>query len=116
MADFFEDQNNMEEDDDIITLYNEETDKDEEFYHLATLDVDNRWFIVMKPVQKLDDIEEDEVLIYEIGENEEGNDVFLAIEDEDLLQRVFDEFMAEVEKMEGGCDGCDDAHCSCCHH
>ena len=116
MADFFEDQNNMEEDDDIITLYNEETDKDEEFYHLATLDVDNRWFIVMKPVQKLDDIEEDEVLIYEIGENEEGNDVFLAIEDEDLLQRVFDEFMAEVEKMESGCDGCDDEHCSCCHH
>lgn len=115
MADFFEDQNNMEEDDDIITLYNEETDKDEEFYHLATLDVDNRWFIVMKPVQKLDDIEEDEVLIYEIGENEEGNDVFLAIEDEDLLQRVFDEFMTEVEKMEGGCDGCDD-DCSCCHH
>lgn len=113
---FFEDQNNMEEDDDIITLYNEETDKDEEFYHLATLDVDNRWFIVMKPVQKLDDIEEDEVLIYEIGENEEGNDVFLAIEDEDLLQRVFDEFMAEVEKMEGGCDGCDDEHCSCCDH
>lgn len=47
---------------------------------------------------KLDDIEEDEVLIYEIGENEEGNDVFLAIEDEDLLQRVFDEFMAEVER------------------
>ena len=116
MADFFEDQNNMEEDDDIITLYNEETDKDEEFYPLATLDVDNRWFIVMKPVQKLDDIEEDEVLIYEIGENEEGNDVFLAIEDEDLLQRVFDEFMAEVEKMEGGCDGCDDEHCSCCRH
>ncbi len=114
MADFFEDQNNMEEDDDIITLYNEETDKDEEFYHLATLDVDNRWFIVMKPVQKLDDIEEDEVLIYEIGENEEGNDVFIAIEDEDLLQRVFDEFMAEVEKMEGGC--CDDEHCSCCDH
>lgn len=116
MADFFEDQNNMEEDDDIITLYNEETDKDEEFYHLATLDVDNRWFIVMKPVQKLDDIDEDEVLIYEIGENEEGNDVFIAIEDEDLLQRVFDEFMAEVEKMEGGCDGCGDGDCSCCHH
>lgn len=37
MADFFEDQNNMEEDDDIITLYNEATDKDEDFYHLATL-------------------------------------------------------------------------------
>mgnify|MGYP000734964922 FL=1 len=41
MADFFDDQNNMTEDDDIITLYNEVADKDEDFYHLATLDVDD---------------------------------------------------------------------------
>lgn len=115
MADFFDDQNNTTEDDDIITLYNQETDKDENFYHLATLDVDKRWFVVMKPVEKLDDIEEDEVLIYEIVENEDGNNVFCAIEDEDLLQRVFDEFMAEVEKMEeADCDCGSD--CSCCHH
>ena len=114
MADFFDDQNNTTEDDDIITLYNEVADRDEDFYHLATLDVDNRWFVVMKPVEKLDDIEEDEVLIYEIAENEDGNDVFMAIEDEALLQRVFDEFMAEVEKMEG-CE-CDDSDCACCHH
>lgn len=31
MADFFDDQNNMTEDDDIITLYNEVADKDEDF-------------------------------------------------------------------------------------
>lgn len=120
MADFFDDQNNMTEDDDIITLYNEVADKDEDFYHLATLDVDDKWFVVLKPVEKLDDIDEDEVLIYEIAENEDGNDVFKAIEDDALLQRVFDEFMAEVEKMEGGCDcgedGCHDGNCSCCHH
>lgn len=120
MADFFDDQNNMTEDDDIITLYNEVADQDEDFYHLATLDVDDKWFVVLKPVEKLDDIDEDEVLIYEIAENEDGNDVFKAIEDDALLQRVFDEFMAEVEKMEGGCDcgedGCHDGNCSCCHH
>lgn len=115
MADFFEDQNNMDEEDDIITLYNEATDKDENFYHLATLDVDKRWFIVMKPVEKLDDIEDDEVLIYEIVENEDGNDVFEPIEDEALLEKVFNEFMAEVEKYEQDIDDC--SHdCSCCHH
>lgn len=100
MADFFEDQNNMEEDDDIITLYNEATDKDEDFYHLATLDVDEKWFIVMKPVEKLPDIADDEVLIYEIREDAEGNDVFAPIEDEDLLQKVFDEFQRELEAYE----------------
>ncbi len=103
MADFFEDNNNIqdiEEDDDIIVLHNETTDKDEEFFHLATLDVDERWFVVMKPVEKLDDIADDEVLIYEIVEDENGEDTFAPIEDEDLLERVFSEFMAEVEKYE----------------
>ena len=84
MADFFEDHNNMDEDDDIITLYNEERDQDEDFYHLAKLDVDDRWFVVLKPVEKLPDIEDDEVLIYEVVEGAEG-DVFAAIEDEELL-------------------------------
>ena len=105
MADFFDDQNNTTEDDDIITLYNEVADRDEDFYHLATLDVDNRWFVVMKPVEKLDDIEEDEVLIYEIAENEDGNDVFMAIEDEgkpvrvshrnEQVKKLYDEFLGE---------------------
>ena len=99
MADFFEDQNNMEEDDDIITLYNEERDVDEDFYHLATLDVDDKWFVVLKPVEKLPDIEEDEVLIYEVQEGDDG-DIFVAIEDEDLLQKVFDEFMKEMEALD----------------
>ncbi|HIS57857.1 MAG TPA: DUF1292 domain-containing protein [Candidatus Limadaptatus stercoravium] len=99
MADFFEDQNNMDEDDDIITLYNEERDQDEDFYHLATLDVDDRWFVVLKPVEKLPDIEDDEVLIYEVVEGAEG-DVFAAIEDEELLQKVFDEFMKEVDALD----------------
>lgn len=98
MADFFEDQNNMDEDDDIITLYNEERDVDEDFYHLATLDVDDKWFVVLKPVEKLPDIEEDEVLIYEVQEGDDG-DIFVAIEDEDLLQKVFDEFMKEMEAL-----------------
>lgn len=100
MSDFFEDQENMNEDDDIITLYNEERDVDEDFYHLATLDVDDKWYVVMKPVEKLPDIEEDEVLIYEIREDEAGNDVFVAIESEEELQKVFDEFVKEMEKYD----------------
>lgn len=128
MADFFDDQNNMNEDDDIITLYNEATDKDENFYHLATLDVDKKWFVVLKPVEKLEDIADDEVLIYEIAEDENGNDIFVTIEDEELLDKVFNEFMAEVEKYEedldnaekgGDCsscstDGCNSGCCSGC--
>ena len=98
MAEFFKDNENLEEEDnDIIILHNEVNDTDEEFYHLATLDVDKRWFIIMKPVEKLEDIADDEVLIYEIVEKD-GEDRFEPIEDEALLNKVFKEFEKEIEK------------------
>lgn len=116
MADYFDDLNNADDDDDIITLHNEVTDKDEDFYNLATLDYEDRWFVVLKPVEKLEDIADDELLIYELAEDENGDDMLLPIDD-DLCQKVFDEFMAEVEKYENGeCDGeCDECG-EHCHH
>lgn len=96
MADFFNDSMN-EQEEDIITLFNEATEKEEEFYHLATIDVDKKWFIVMKPVVKLPDIGEDEVLIYEIAQDKEGNDIFAPIEDETVLEKVFKEFEKELK-------------------
>ncbi|MDD4839512.1 MAG: DUF1292 domain-containing protein [Clostridia bacterium] len=100
MADFFKDNEEIEEqeDNDIITLFNEATEKEEEFYHLATIDVDNRWYIVMKPIVSVPDIDDDEVLIYEILTDDEGNDYFGPIEDEKLLEKVFNEFDRELEK------------------
>lgn len=124
VSDFFEDSENEElEDDDIIIMHNQDTDKDEEYYHLATLDVDKKWYVVMSPVEKLDDIEDDQVLIYEIQERG-GNTVFIPIEDEKRLNKVFDEFNKELEKyaaehpeeFEDECDGCSDGHCDCCNH
>ncbi len=109
MSDIFDDIDNMN-DDDVIVLYNEQLDKEEEFYFLATLDVDDKWYIVMKPVEQLDDIADNEVLIYELAENESGDTVMLPIEEEDRLNKVFEEFM----KMAGDeleCD-CDCADCA----
>ena len=101
MADYFKDQMGTTEDDDIIVLYNEETDKDEEFFELATLDVDGKWYIVMKPVEQLPDIADDEVLIYEIIEDKEGNSNFAPIEDDGVLEKVFNEFIAMLEEWDG---------------
>ena len=101
MADYFKDQIGTTEDDDIIVLYNEETDKDEEFYELATLDVDGKWYIVMKPVEQLPDIADDEVLIYEIIEDKDGNSNFAPIEDDAVLEKVFNEFIAMLEEWDG---------------
>lgn len=96
---FFEDQENMDENDDIVILHNEATDRDEEFYHIATLDVDKRWFIVLEPAEELDDIQDGEVLIYEIVEGKE-QDEMVPVEDEKLLQKVFDEFLKMISEEE----------------
>lgn len=126
MADFFEDDINEQEDEDIITLHNYETDKDEEFYHLATLDVDKKWYIVMQPVEPLEDIGDDEVLIYEIVTDKAGESTFKPIESEEELQKVFDEFIKELEAHGCECDDCcdcdhdgfhhDECDCDECHH
>ena len=127
MPDFFDDDINENEDEDIIILHDELTDKDEEFYHLATLDVDGKWYIVMQPVEP--ETEEDALLyIYRIVTDDKGESTFEPIEDEAELDKVYNEFLAEVEKFEESeCDcGCDECHhdchndqeCNCddCHH
>ena len=66
--DLFEDNTNVDEEDvDIITLRNIEKDKDEDFYHLATYDLNDNWYIALLPV-KPEKGEEDDVYIFRVEE------------------------------------------------
>jgi len=100
MANFFEETENVDEElDDIIILHNNSTDRDEEFYHLATLDVDNKWYAVLQPAEELDDIEDGYVLIFEIVENAVNpEDVLIPVEDKIIQNKVLDAFNKELEK------------------
>ena len=51
----------------------------------------------MQPVEETEDFGDDEVLIYEIGEDEEGEEVFLPIEDDDLLEKLVEELNNSLE-------------------
>ncbi|MBR4800090.1 MAG: DUF1292 domain-containing protein [Clostridia bacterium] len=112
MADNFD---NEFENSDTIVLYNEANDKDEKFYVLEVMDYKDRQFIILQPAEELEDIAENELLIYELGDEDDEEHFFIPIEDQDLLQEVFDKFMAEVEEYEKavaegekakGCEGC----------
>lgn len=121
MTDFFEDGYDIDEDDeDIIVLHNEETDMDEEYYLLAQYDLDGVWYVVLQPTKPLPDIEEDMVLIYELVEKD-GEYSFKVIDDDDRLQRAFDEFnRLRMEYDDCDCDecgdGCDCENCAHEHH
>lgn len=105
----------LEEELDIITLVDMDGN-DVDFYHVATIDYKDKWYIFLQPVEPIDGIAEDEVIIYELGVDEDGDDKFIPIEDETLLNEVFAEYLKEAEE-EGFCDcDCDgecDDDCDC---
>lgn len=97
MADEIKDA--LVEDDDIITLMGEDG-AEEEFYHIATIDYDDKWYIFLHPVEEQEGIAEDEALIFEIGEDEEGNDLFNLVEDDELIDKVYAEYIKELDKID----------------
>lgn len=99
-------------DDEIITLTAEDGTQ-VDFYEIAVVEHEDELYAILEPASELDDIEEGEVLIFKIEENEDENaedDIFTVVEDEQLLQAVFDEYMKAVAACNsedcGGCDGC----------
>lgn len=88
--------NEMEE---IVTLTDEEGNN-REFYVLAELDYKDKWYIYLEPVELEDDFKEGEVIIFEIGEDENGEETFTAIEDDELLEQVFQVFLDEMQAEE----------------
>lgn len=99
MEDVFDELMEMD-DDDVITLFNDETKEEEDFYHVATIDYKNEWYIFLHPVEPTEEIGEDEVIIYRLDVDEEGNDLFTPLESDELLNEVYQEYVKEVEKLQ----------------
>ncbi len=88
----------MTEETNIITLFDEDG-KEIPFEHLDTLEMNSKIYIVLLEVLS-DGTENDEVVIFRIEEDEDGNDNLVVIEDEKELEAAFDEFMFRQEDFE----------------
>lgn len=87
----------MFEEDGIIVL----TDNDGnelECEYLDTINYNDMNFVILYPLDQ--DEEEGEVIILELVENEDGEEEYVTVEDEDLLDEVFDEYMRVMELEE----------------
>lgn len=87
------------EKEDIITLTSEEGEQID-FYHEATIEYKNEWFVFLHPVQEMAEIGEDEVVIFKLIKSEEGEDSLEPIEDEELLNNVYDEYVKIIDSYE----------------
>lgn len=116
----------MEFEDNLIQLIDEDGEE-LNFEHIMTLDYKDKQYIVLTPadeefydddsddVEELaeldgaeeedfeeydEDVEEGELVILEVTQDEEGNDLFLSIEDDDLLDELYNVYLQTTETLE----------------
>ena len=103
---------NIFADEDLVVLKDEDG-KEIEFIQIATIDYDDEWYAFLQPTE-LGDLEDDEMIIFKMEEDENGETIFIPIEDEDLMNKVYDEYVKEYENMQEECKDCTSSSCEGC--
>ena len=91
---------NMELDQENIVELVDEDGNEVAFEHLMTLEHKGRAYICLVPLEPMEDVEEDELVIMRIETDEEGNDFYATIDDEKELNAVFDRYLQIAEADE----------------
>lgn len=85
---------------DYVVLTDEDGNE-EEFEHLATIDYEGETYMAFTPAKGNDEEESAEVVILKVEEDAEtGDDMLVTVDDEDLLDKVFEEFLEMDEEEE----------------
>ena len=82
--------------DDIVQLVDEDGNE-VQFEHLMTLEHEGRAYICLVPVEPMEDVAEDELVILRIETDEDGNDIYATIEDDAELDAVFEKYLEIAE-------------------
>lgn len=82
----------------VVTLLGE---KGEEvrFDHLMTFEHAGKHYIALMPMDETEGLEADEVVLLEVADKG-GEDIYVSIENEALMEEVFDTFLAIMDEEE----------------
>lgn len=95
ILDILLDENN----DDPITLYDEE-DKAVQFEQVAVIPDNDKIYAILKPIDELEGVEDDEAIVFVVDYDDEGNTVLLVEKDEETAIRVFDKYYQLLDEAE----------------
>ena len=84
---------------DIVELVDEDGQA-VRFEHLMTLEHEGKPYICLVPVDPMEDVGEDELVILRIETDDEGNDVYATVEDDAELDAVFEKYLEIAEADE----------------
>lgn len=91
-------ENNSMEQENIVELI-DENDNVVRFEHIMTLEHEGDKYALLSPLDDLEDVDEGDVVIMRIEEGEE-QDAYVGIEDDDILEAVFNKYLEIVESEE----------------
>ena len=95
ILDILLDENN----DDPITLY-DENEKDIKFEQVAIIPDNNKIYAILKPIDELEGVADDEAIVFAVEEDEEGFSVLVIEKDEEIAVRVFDKYYQLLDEAE----------------
>ncbi|MCH5179962.1 MAG: DUF1292 domain-containing protein [Erysipelotrichales bacterium] len=87
------DENNTDD----IVLY-DENDNEVKFEQVALIPLDEELYVILKPINKIEGIEDDEALVFVINEDEE--DQIDICDDMDIVNKVFEEYYKLLDEEE----------------
>ena len=87
------------EQDDVVELVDEDGNA-VRFEHLMTLEHEGKPYICLVPLDPMEDVSEDELVILRIETDDEGNDVYATVEDDAELDAVFEKYLEIAEADE----------------
>jgi hypothetical protein len=93
-------------DHDVMDAYDEpvelisEDGKKMKFYFVGTIEYKGKMYSAFEPAEEIEGIEEDDLLIFELSGDDEETAELLPVEDEGLLDEVFEEFCRVLEEDE----------------
>lgn len=85
--------------DDIVELTTDDGKK-LKFYLVGTIEYKDKYYSAFEPAEQMEGVEEDDLIIFELSGDDEQTAELLPIEDETLLDEVFEEFCRILEEEE----------------
>ena len=89
-----------EDNDDPITVY-DENDKPVRFDQIAIIPFKEKLYAILKPIDEMEGVEDDEVIVFLIEETEDGDAELVIETDEPTAMKVYDEYLKLLDEAEG---------------
>ena len=80
-----------EDNEDPITLYDENS-KAYKFDQVAIIPRDNKLYAILKPIDELPGVADDEAIVFAVNEAENGETSLIIETDEEIATKVFDDY------------------------